>query len=97
MATKSIPKREDLLFKNATVWTSEDAGILEGTDVLVKDGKIAKIGKDLNGGNAKVIDATGKHLTAGVIDEHSHIAGVSINEAGAQFFGGGKNGRCGRP
>ncbi len=79
---KSIPKRENLLFKNATVWTSEDAGILEGTDVLVKDGKIAKIGKDLKGGNAKVIDATGKHLTAGVIDEHSHIAGVAINEAG---------------
>jgi len=79
---KSVPKSENMLFKNATVWTSEDAGILEGTDVLVKDGKIAKIGKDLKGGNAEVIDATGKHLTAGVIDEHSHIAGVAINEAG---------------
>lgn len=79
---KSIPQKENLLFKNATVWTSEDAGILEGTDVLVKDGKITKIGKDLKGGNAKVIDATGKHLTAGVIDEHSHIAAVAVNEAG---------------
>lgn len=78
----SLPKAEDMLFKNATVWTSEDAGILEGTDVLVKDGKIKKIGTDLNAGGAKVIDATGKHLTAGVIDEHSHIAGLSINEAG---------------
>ena len=78
----AIPKSENLLFKNATVWTSEDAGILEGTDVLVKNGKIAKVGKDLSAGNAKVIDATGKHLTAGVIDEHSHIAGLSINEAG---------------
>jgi len=29
-----------------------------------------------------VIDATGKHLTAGIIDEHSHIAGFTINEAG---------------
>ena len=78
----SIPKSENMLFKNATVWTSEDEGILEGTDVLVKDGKIAKIGKDLKGGNAKVIDATDKHLTAGVIDEHSHIAAVAVNEAG---------------
>ncbi|QCX00499.1 amidohydrolase family protein [Aggregatimonas sangjinii] len=78
----SLPKAEDMLFKNATVWTSEDTGILEGTDVLVKDGKIKKIGTDLNAGGAKVIDATGKHLTAGVIDEHSHIAGLSINEAG---------------
>ncbi|MGB6152334.1 MAG: amidohydrolase family protein [Pricia sp.] len=78
----SIPKPKNILFKNATVWTSEDAGILEETDVLVKDGKIAKIGKDLRGGGAEVVDATGKHLTAGIIDEHSHIAALAINEAG---------------
>ena len=73
---------QDMLFKNATVWTSEAAGVLENTDVLVKNGKISKIGKDLNAGNARVIDASGKHLTAGIIDEHSHIAGLAINEAG---------------
>jgi imidazolonepropionase-like amidohydrolase len=78
----SKPKQENVLFKNATVWTSEDAGILENADVLVKNGKIAKIGKDLTAGGAKVIDATGKHLTAGIIDEHSHIAALAINEAG---------------
>lgn len=72
----------DMLFKNATVWTSEAAGVLKNTDVLVKNGKISKIGKDLSPGNAQVIDATGKHLTAGIIDEHSHIAGLSINESG---------------
>ncbi|WP_299776675.1 amidohydrolase family protein [uncultured Formosa sp.] len=77
-----LPKQETILFKNATVWTSEDQGILTHTDVLVKDGKIAKIGKDLSAGRAKVIDATGKHLTAGIIDEHSHIAALSINESG---------------
>ena len=79
---KTVPKAENLLFKNATVWTSEEAGILEATDVLVKEGKISRIGQNLNAGNATVIDATGKHLTAGIIDEHSHIAGLSINEAG---------------
>ncbi len=79
-ATK--PKQQNMLFKNATVWTSEDAGVLENTDVLVKNGKIASVGKNLSAGGAKVIDATGKHLTAGVIDEHSHIAALSINEAG---------------
>lgn len=78
----SIPKAETILFKNATVWTSEDVGILENTDVLVKDGKISKIGNDLNAGRAKVVDATGKHLTAGVIDEHTHIAILAGNEAG---------------
>ncbi|SFW68077.1 Imidazolonepropionase [Sinomicrobium oceani] len=77
-----LPKQENILFKNATVWTSEDAGILENTDVLIKNGKIARIGKDLSAGGARVIDAAGKHLTAGIIDEHSHIAAASINEAG---------------
>ena len=72
----------DMLFKNATVWTGEASGILENTDVLVRKGKIAQIGENLSAGNAKVIDATGKHLTAGIIDEHSHIAGLAINEAG---------------
>jgi imidazolonepropionase-like amidohydrolase len=79
---KTKPKQENILFKNATVWTSENAGVLENTDVLIKDGKISKIGTGLSAGKAKVIDATGKHLTAGVIDEHTHIAGIAINEAG---------------
>lgn len=76
------PKQQNVLFKNATVWTSEDAGVLQNTDVLVKDGKIVNIGTNLSAGGATTIDATGKHLTAGVIDEHSHIAALSINESG---------------
>lgn len=77
-----MPKEETILFKNATVWTNEEEGIIENTDVLVKDGKISRIGENLNVGNARVIDATGKHLTSGIIDEHSHIAASAINEAG---------------
>ena len=76
------PKSENLLFKNATVWTNEEDGVLENTDILIKNGKISKIGKNLSDSNAKVIDATGKHITAGIIDEHSHIAAASINEGG---------------
>jgi len=76
------PSQENLLFKNATVWTGEAAGILTESDVLIQNGKIAKIGKNISGGNARVIDATGKHLTAGIIDEHSHIALSSVNEGG---------------
>ncbi|MDX1470626.1 MAG: amidohydrolase family protein [Flavobacteriaceae bacterium] len=79
---KELPKPQTLLFKNATVWTNEDEGILENTDVLIKGGKIAKVGKNLSEGGATVIDATGKHLTPGIIDEHSHIAAAAINEAG---------------
>jgi len=78
----SKPIQENLLFKNVTVWTNEEEGILENTDVLIKDGKIAKIGKELKAGKATVIDGTGKHLTSGIIDEHTHIGIVSGNEAG---------------
>ena len=74
------PKTETILIKNTTVWTSEDAGILENTDVLLKDGKIAKIGKNLSSKAVVEIDGTGKHLTAGIIDEHSHIATSAVNE-----------------
>jgi len=77
------PKSQTILVKNVTVWTSEDAGILENTDVLLKDGKISKIGKNLRTRGAIEFDGTGKHLTAGIIDEHSHIAASAINE-GAQ-------------
>ena len=76
------PQKENILFKNATVWTGEDTGILENMDVLITDGKITKIGKNLSAKGAKIVDATGKHLTAGIIDEHTHIAAVAINEAG---------------
>lgn len=77
----TIPQASDLLIKNATVWTSEKAGNLEHTDILIQSGKITRIGINLTAPNTKVIDGTGKHVTAGIIDEHSHIAGTgSINE-----------------
>lgn len=76
------PQQETILIKNATVWTNEKDGILANTDVLLKNGKIASIGKNLSEAGAKVIDGTGKHVTAGIIDEHSHIAAASINEGG---------------
>ena len=79
----SQPKQETILLKNGTVWTNEKEGVLPNTDVLLKDGKIAAIGKNLSDANARVIDATGKYVAPGIIDEHSHIAAASINE-GAQ-------------
>ncbi|MGM0580373.1 MAG: amidohydrolase family protein [Bacteroidota bacterium] len=68
------PQAETILIKNATVWTNEADGILENTDVLLENGKIAKVGKNLSASGAKEVDGTGKHLTPGIIDEHSHIA-----------------------
>jgi len=76
------PEKQNILFKNATVWTNESEGIMENADVWVADGKIKAVGKNLEAKGARVIDASGKHLTSGIIDEHSHIAAASINEAG---------------
>lgn len=76
------PQKETILIKNATVWTSENNEVLNNTDVLIKDGKIAQIGTNLSSRGTKVIDGTGKYVTAGIIDEHSHIAASAINEAG---------------
>jgi imidazolonepropionase-like amidohydrolase len=78
---EALPEQLDLLIKNATVWTNEKEGKLENTDVLVRNGKIAQIGKNLPAGSSHVIDGTGKHLTPGIIDEHSHIAiSKGVNE-----------------
>ena len=80
---EELPKQEDILFKNATVWTNEKDGKLSNTDVLVQKGKIAKIGKNLSApAGARIIDGTGMHLTPGIIDEHSHMALDATNEMG---------------
>lgn len=71
---QQLPVQHKTLLKNATVWTCEADGIRNNTDVLLDNGKIAAIGTNLSAAGAAVIDATGKHVTPGIIDEHSHIA-----------------------
>ena len=75
------PKR--VLVKNATIWTSGAAGILEGADLLIESGRIVQVGQGVVApAGALVIDATGKHVSAGLIDCHSHLAiARGINEA----------------
>jgi imidazolonepropionase-like amidohydrolase len=69
------PKQATYFIKNATVWTNEKEGILKDADILLQNGKILQVGKSLSvPTGATVIDGTGKHLTAGILDEHSHIA-----------------------
>ena len=78
--TSSLKIAEKSLIKNATLWTLEDEGIIQNGDVLIDNGKITAIGKNLNSEDAIVIDGTNMHLTPGIIDEHSHIALTGINE-----------------
>jgi imidazolonepropionase-like amidohydrolase len=69
------------LIKNGTILTVTK-GTIESGDVLIRDGKIAEVGKGLAApAGAKVIDATGQYVMPGIIDCHSHIAVAgSVNE-----------------
>ena len=72
----------ETLIKNATILTASHGTINNGS-ILIRDGKIAEVGPNVRARdpNARVIDATGKFVTPGIIDCHSHT-GVegSVNE-----------------
>ncbi len=68
------------LIRNATILTASQ-GTIENGDLLIRDGKIAEVGEGLTApGNARVVDGTGKFVTPGIIDAHSHMAADAINE-----------------
>ncbi|NOT33925.1 MAG: amidohydrolase family protein [Candidatus Eisenbacteria bacterium] len=71
-----------VLVRNATVWTAGPQGTLMNADLLVRAGKVVAVGKSLTApAKAVVIDGTGKHVSPGVIDEHSHAAVLGdVNE-----------------
>jgi imidazolonepropionase-like amidohydrolase len=84
----SIPKQENILYQSATVWTLEgEEPICTPCDVLVEKGKIKAVGQNLKvPKGAVVVDASDKHITPGLIDEHSHIAiSRGVNESGSSI------------
>ncbi|MED6315473.1 MAG: amidohydrolase family protein, partial [Verrucomicrobiota bacterium] len=82
IAEINLLKPDSVLVRNATLWTSGERGVLKKHDLLVVNGKIKQIGRKLKANeNTHIIDAKGMHITAGLIDAHSHsmILG-SVNE-----------------
>lgn len=81
--TSQSPKKTNILFKNATIWTADEFETFKG-DLWIKEGKIFALGKEINSQkdeNTTIIDLQGKHISPGIIDEHSHIAIQSgVNE-----------------
>src|SRR6185295_8392954 len=65
----------DTLIQNATILTASHGTIQNGS-ILIRNGKIAEVGKNLKPRDAsvRVIDATGKYVMPGIIDCHSHTA-----------------------
>lgn len=66
----------DILVKNATLisMNEKEEQIKKNVDILICDGKIEKISKDIKKDNVRQIDATGKVVMPGLINTHSHIS-----------------------
>src|SRR5690606_16205335 len=62
-----------VLIRNATIMTAAGPE-LSGASLLIQDGKIVAVGRDLAPpAGARVVDGTGKFVTPGLIDTHSHL------------------------
>lgn len=79
----SLPQPETILFTHATIWTCDSIGKIKNGKMLIQNGKILAVGNLLNTDDyiskkeresIRVVDLQGRHLTPGIIDEHSHIA-----------------------
>ncbi len=71
-------KSQDILIKNATVVTSTEIGVLDETDVLIQNGKISLIGKNINNDEAMLIEANGRVLTPGIIAPATNLGLIEI-------------------
>jgi imidazolonepropionase-like amidohydrolase len=71
-STYEPPAARPMLFTNATVLTG-DGQRLEATSVYVADGRIQWVGDGDRAQDAEIVDASGRWLTPGIIDVHSHL------------------------
>jgi imidazolonepropionase-like amidohydrolase len=83
-AYKPVPSRPTVI-RDVTIFTAVGPRIPSGA-ILLRDGKIAALGSAVDvPPDAVVIDGSGKFLTPGIIDTHSHIGGAAApGDPGAQ-------------
>ncbi len=89
-AMDAMPTQGAVALRNATVWTSGPQGVIQNGAVILNAGKVVWVGADNQAdaeiarlSDVKSIDCTGKHVSPGIIDCHSHT-GISrgVNEGG---------------
>ncbi len=80
------PKRQPatVVFRNATIWTCDEQGVVRDADLFIRDGVVVAIGQDLEVPRGTTqIDLQGKHVSPGLIDCHSHMGtDGGVNESG---------------
>ena len=72
MIEKDIPE-SSILLKNARIITAKGNEVIEGGDILIKNNRIIEVGKNLAPNGAQDMDMTGKTITPGFVDTHSHM------------------------
>ena len=65
------------LFKNGRYMNEE--GKIVATDLLVQDGKIAKVAENITADNAEVIDVNGKLIAPGLVDVQYTFVNQVVN------------------
>jgi imidazolonepropionase-like amidohydrolase len=83
--TGLAPQATDLVLRNATIWTAAEDGVITDADLWIRRGQIRAVDRDLKAPRGALeIDASGKHITPGIVDAHSHTAiSRGINEMGS--------------
>ena len=73
--TEPPPVSAAVAFVHAKIWTCGADGIIEDGTLLIDNGEIVAIGKDISiPDDTTIVDATGMHISPGIIDCHSHMA-----------------------
>ena len=74
----SFSLSEELLLKNAKIHTATDRGTIEKADILIRDGMIVRIGKNIVSSRAVVEDLSGKVISPGLIAPQTQLGIVEI-------------------
>jgi imidazolonepropionase-like amidohydrolase len=73
----------DMAFINARIFDGTGKAVIEHGAIIVRDGRIAAIGKVKPPKGAQVIDAAGKTITPGFLNSHGHVSDVEGKGTGA--------------
>jgi imidazolonepropionase-like amidohydrolase len=77
---------EKSLLRNVTLIDGKGGKPVYGTDILIENGRIAEIGKNINPRGAKVVQLSGKTVMPTLISAHVHVGVIKGNEGSGKFY-----------